>query len=129
MGKHSLQRIKERYNLNLTYTDEYNIIGLLKQGRCIFLEEKGKEFNQRFAYVEYRNLPLKVLYARMKNGAIQLITTYPLDVDEFNEVKQKEFESSIQKCMSFLKTNGYVIYKKHQHITNAKRAKNVNNKK
>ena len=111
MGKHSIQRVKERYNLNLTYSDENNITSLIKKGNCIFLQQTGKAENQKFAYVEYKNLPLKVLYTR-KNKGITIITTYPLDVDEYNQVKEEEFNSKIQHCIAFLKTNGYIVYKR-----------------
>ena len=113
MSKHSLERIKQRYNLELTCADENNIISLLKQGKGIPLDIETGEPKKKFAYVVYKNLPLKVLYEKSnKKGIKNIITTYPLDVDEYNEVQQRDFEFMLDSSIKFLKKNGYIVYKR-----------------
>ena len=119
MTKHSKERAKERYNLELTNNDEQNIIELIKQNKGIYLGQSTNDKHMHFAYVHYKHIPIKVLYLKTKSGVKQIITIYPFDVDEYNAMveqqkKQKEetFEQDIQFAINFLKTNGYIVYKK-----------------
>lgn len=114
MGKHSLERIQQRYNLELTYADETNLISLIKQGKGIPLDIDSGDPKKKFAYVVYKNLPLKILYEKSNKGVKHIITTYPLDVDEYNEVQQRDFDFMIDSSIKFLKKNGYIIYKRER---------------
>ena len=78
MSKHSRERASQRYNLNLSYADEKNIIEQLKQGKGIPLNIDSGEKNKKFAYVVFNNIPLKVLYERSNaKGIKNIITIYP----------------------------------------------------
>lgn len=113
MGKHSLERIQERYNLDLGYSDEANIISLLKQGKGIPLDIDTGDKKKKFAYVLYKNIPLKVLYEKSCGKGIKsIITTYPLDVDEYNEVHKQSFDTLIDAAIKFLKKSGYIVYRR-----------------
>ena len=114
MGKHSISRVKERYNMELSYRDEKNIINLIKNGRSLHLNLPTKNENTSFAYVLYRNIPLKVLYSEFENtGKVKgIVTTYPLDVDEYNELTGCELEDKIEMAKKFLEANKYICYKR-----------------
>lgn len=116
MSKHSRKRTSERYNIDLTKKDEQNIINLLKENKFTYLYKSEKEEKRHFGYVIYKNIPIKILYERSNKGGIKaIITVYPFDVDEYNEMlnQQKEqFLSRIDMAIKFLKKNNYVIYKK-----------------
>ena len=115
MGKHAQERTKQRYNIDLTYSDEKNILYKLKTGKGIPLDTECDEGLQ-FAYVVHRNVPLKVLYSLTENMKVpyKIVTVYPFDVDEYNGVFENDCKSAINKAVAFLKTNGYVVYKKGQ---------------
>ena len=51
-------------------------------------------------------------YYDKNKGVKSIITTYPLDVDEYNEVQQKDFEFMLDSSIKFLKKNGYIVYKR-----------------
>lgn len=113
MSKHSKDRIRERYNLELSYADEKNILRLLNKGQGMALDVESKDPNKKFAYVLYKHIPLKVLYEEgEKNEAVNIITSYPFDADEYNEVAHSIFKAHIRAAMGYLRKNGYIVYKK-----------------
>lgn len=113
MTKHSRERALERYNIELSKTDETLILEKIKSNLHIPIDQPTKEENMRFAYVIYNNIPLKVLYLRsQKKGAKQIITVYPFDVDEYNSLMKKDFESKIEGAIKFLQKNKYIVYKR-----------------
>ena len=115
MSKHSRERASQRYNIELSYADEKNIIEALKQGRGIPLDIDSGEKNKKFAYVVYKNIPLKVLYERSNaKGIKNIITIYPFDTEEYNEVQRQIFDGHIGMAIKFLKANGYIVYKRGQ---------------
>lgn len=81
MGKHAIDRARQRYNIDLTYDDEAKIIELIKNGNMILLGTSDRDYSILFAYVIYKHIPLKILYKGKK-----IITIYPFDVDEYNEI-------------------------------------------
>ena len=85
MGKHAINRARQRYNLDLNYKDEENILDLIKNGNMIPLGVSDRDCSMLFAYVIYKHIPLKVLYKGKK-----IITIYPFDVDEFNAIIDKK---------------------------------------
>ena len=103
----------ERYNLELTYSDENRIMKLLNEGKGIYLNLESQEPNRKFAYVLYKNIPLKVLFEEDENKrAVAIITTYPFNADEYNEVIALEFRSRLDRAKAFLRKNNYVVFKK-----------------
>lgn len=114
MGKHSISRVKERYNMNLSYKDEHNILTMIKNGRALHLNLPTEDENMHFVYVLYKNIPLKILYVEHEDtGKVKgIVTVYPLDVDEYNEVTSEDLEDRIQMAKEFLQENKYVVYKR-----------------
>lgn len=113
MSKHSKERIQERYNLELTYSDENNILKIVNKGQAILLSKESNNPNRKFGYVLYKNIPIKILYeVDESDRAVSIITSYPFDADEYNEVIDSIFKSHIHTAMKFLQKNGYVVFKK-----------------
>lgn len=114
MGKHSIERVRQRYNMELSYRDEMNIKNMIKNGRVFPLEQRPDNENMYFAYALYKNIPLKILYSTWEDtGKVRgIVTTYPFDVDEYNELTGKEIEDHIMIAKKFLEANGYEVTKK-----------------
>lgn len=89
MGIHAKERLQQRYNMDITKKDEYAILDLVNKGEFIPLDLDAHEKDRRFAYVKYKNIPIKILYAFNRKGiALNIVTVFPLDVDEYNEVNK-----------------------------------------
>ena len=89
MGTHARQRLQQRYNIELNRKDEHAILDLVNKGEFIPLDLDAHEKDRRFAYVKYKNIPIKILYAFSRKGiALNIVTVFPLDVDEYNEVSK-----------------------------------------
>lgn len=115
MSIHSRSRASERYNLNLTQEDEDKILELIKRNKCIFLEKSKKNDKMNFCYVNYNNIPLKILYLKSHNrGVKSIVTIYPFNTDEYNEVVEKDLQNRIEKSIGFLKKYGYIVYKRKE---------------
>lgn len=114
MGKHAIERTKQRYNMDLSYKDEKSIMTLIKNGRSIPLDLPTDNDNVHFAYVVYNNIPIKVLYSEWEDtGKIRsIVTAYPLDVDEYNRVTRESLDDRIRMAKEFLQANKYVVYKR-----------------
>ena len=113
MSKHSKDRTMERYNLELSYSDEKKIIRLLNEGKGTYLNMETDDPTRKFVYLLYKNIPLKLLYAEDLNGKVtEIVTAYPFDVEEYNEVSAHEFNSYIKEAVKFLRKNGYIVFKK-----------------
>lgn len=114
MSKHSQERIEQRYNLTLTKSDERLILSYINSGKYLSVPIQTDEpAKKRFAYVKFRHIPIKVLYANStNNNAHAIITAYPLDVDEYNELNELRVKKDIENCIKFLKLNGYIVYKR-----------------
>jgi len=103
----------ERYNLELSYSDEKKIIRLLNEGKGTYLNMETDDPTRKFVYLLYKNIPLKLLYAEDLNGKVtEIVTAYPFDVEEYNEVSAHEFNSYIKEAVKFLRKNGYIVFKK-----------------
>ena len=114
MGRHAQSRTQERYNMSLSFRDEKNIINIIKNGRALHLDLPTKSEGTHFAYVLYKNIPLKVLYSEFEDtGKVRgIVTTYPLDVDEYNELTGCDLVDKIELAKQFLQANKYVVYRK-----------------
>ena len=89
MGTHARQRLQQRYNIELNRKDEHAILDLVNKGEFIPLDLDAHEKDRRFAYVKYKHIPIKILYAFSSKGfATNIVTVFPLDVDEYNEVSK-----------------------------------------
>lgn len=113
MTQHAQERALERYNINLSKRDEYAIIEQIRNNAHTPLNLPTTGNNRKFAYVVYKNIPLKVLYERANKGGVkQIITVYPFDAEEYNKVMQLQFDSKIDLAIQFLKKNKYIVYKR-----------------
>ena len=113
MGKHAQERTKQRHNIDLSFSDERNILYKLRTGKGLPLNTECEE-GLEFAYVVHRNIPLKVLYCLSEDRKVpyKIITVYPFNVDEYNEVNENDCKNSILRAIEFLKENGYIVYKR-----------------
>ena len=91
---HPQERALQRYNKELRFIDLKNITELIRlnQHMIVGLAPKGK--GRIFCYVTYNNIPYKVLYERQETQ-IKVITIYPFDVDEYNELLEKQKEGGM----------------------------------
>lgn len=113
MSGHSRERACERYNLELTKGDERAVLGYINAGQCIQLALRSKKENTAICYVKFKKIPMKVVYLMdLKQKAYQIITILPFDADEFNRVVQEEMEKDIENNIKFLKSKGYIVYKR-----------------
>lgn len=67
--KHAIQRAKERYNLDLSYTDIYALIKQIQEGSAKYL---GQSYPGSYWLVHFRGKPLKVVY----HGIDKRISTF-----------------------------------------------------
>ena len=114
MGKHSKERIYERYNLDLSEGNEKQILSNINYGNFLpVYQETTDPKHLKFAYIKFNKIPIKVLYrCSNKGNATNIITAYPLDVEEYNELMIDRMNKEIEFSIKFLKSNGYVVYKR-----------------
>ena len=112
MGNHAKDRAIERYNINLSHRATSIILDKIRNNDMIPLGTSEKDKTMKFAYVVYKNIPLKVLYKRSIKQVQNIITIYPFDCEEYNEVVQDDFQSKIDLAVALLKANGYIVYKR-----------------
>ena len=87
MGTHARERLQQRYNVELTRKEEKGIINLINKGEFIPLDTDTHAKDRKFAYVKFKNIPIKVLYAFSKKGNVtNIVTVFPLDVEEYNNL-------------------------------------------
>ena len=121
MGKHALERTQQRYNMELSYNDEENIKAMIRNGRAIHIDEPTNDEDKHFAYVIYKNIPIKVLYVNweLTSKLKSIVTVYPLDVDEYNKAVEESFKDRIELTKLFLESNKYTVSKKDNKNTDA----------
>lgn len=114
MGKHSKERIYERYNLELSEGDERQILSNINYGNFLpIYQETSDTKHLKFAYIKFNKIPIKVLYrCSNKGNATNIITAYPLDVEEYNKLMADRTKKEIESSIKFLKLNGYIVYKR-----------------
>ena len=120
MSKHAQERSQERYNIELTFEDEKTILGQINHNQYFPIYENTNAKDRLVCYVRFKHIPLKVVYVINKNNyATAIVTILPLNVEEYNEVmtkflatQNKKFDTDIDYCIKFLKSNGYVVYKR-----------------
>lgn len=115
MSKHARERALERYNSELTKFDIHQMINAIKNQEHIPLGCSQDDKNKKFCYVKYNHIPYKVLYYNKANGTasqIQIITVYPFDPDEYNEVMEIRQQKKLEAAITLLKSHGYIVYKR-----------------
>lgn len=106
MNKHFKERARQRYNTNLDDKDIKQIINRIKNEDYLYAGRSENDPTKFFGYVKHKNLPFKVLF---KNGLTpKLITIYPIDVDEYNNLNENH---KIKKAINYLIGKGYIISK------------------
>ena len=115
MTGHALDRIEERYNVVLNYKDLEAIIKQIQRGETLYVSER-ESITRCFHYVKYNHIPYKVLYQKPhKRVRAKIVTVYPFDVDEYNELlkihEQEKELKIIKRFTEYLNTKGYVVYK------------------
>lgn len=105
---HAQERGLSRYAKELEMYDIRKIQEKIANKDYLFIGPSEKNEERFFAYVEYKNIPYKVLYANYERGP-RVITMYPFDVDEYNKLQE---ERQIEEAVNLLVSKGYVVYKR-----------------
>ena len=116
MTKHAKERALERYNQKLTDDDLKSFIKQIKDQEHIPMGCSETNKNMKFCYVKLNHIPYKILYHNRGKGSaskIQIITVYPLDVDEYNACLDAKKQQRIDKAIKLLKSEGYIVYKRN----------------
>lgn len=82
MSIHALDRIFQRYNKDLTWTDIRNIVKAIKTEKCVYLDAANNDC--MIVLVNYEHIPLKLVYSATKDHKGAIVTALPLDIDEWN---------------------------------------------
>lgn len=108
---HAQERALQRYNKELTDKDLENIGNEIMGNRHTYLYDSKDSKSKKFCFVKYNHIPYKVLYT-IKKKKCKIITIYPFNVDEYNEIQEQKEQERIERCINFLKTKGYIVYKR-----------------
>ena len=109
-----MQRIKERYNLELEDKDKKYIIGQVNSGNCLTVTKENSK-KVIHAYVKIKKIPIRAICAVNNKGvAIEVITALPFNVEEYNQLLAEQEQKDIENCIKYLKTNGYIVYKRNK---------------
>lgn len=96
---HPQERALQRYNKELELSDIINIAKIIHRGEHMIIGPAAKGPGRMFCYVTYNNIPYKTLYDRVddkEDNRVRIITIYPFDADEYNELlQQKEYGGGI----------------------------------
>lgn len=115
MTKHAKDRAFERYNQNLTDNDLKEFVKQIINQEHIPIGRSETNKNMKFCYVKLNHIPYKILYHNRGRGtasSIQIITVYPLDVDEYNACLDIKKQQKINSSIKLLKSEGYIVYKR-----------------
>jgi len=82
MSIHALERIFQRYNKDLTWTDIRNIIRAIKNEKCVYLDAANNDCI--VVLINYEHIPLKLIYSATKDHKGAIVTALPLDIEEWN---------------------------------------------
>ena len=80
MTQHAIDRIKERYNKELTFSDINKIVVGIKKERYVYLEKKILN-ERKTVLIKFENIPMKLVIDNKNN----IITALPIDIDEANK--------------------------------------------
>ena len=107
---HAQERALQRYNKDLTMLDMNNIIKIIQNNQHTPLGCRKEDKNKKFCYLKYNHIQYKILY-KINKKKCRIITIYPFDVDEYNNIEEQKKLERIQKAISFLEKEGYTICK------------------
>ena len=110
MTLHAQDRALQRYNKELTEKDMICIQKAIMNNQHTPLYSSKDDKNKKFCYLKHDHIPYKILYTIRKKQC-RIITIYPFDVDEYNNMLEEKEKEKIEKSIAFLKSKGYVIYK------------------
>ena len=82
MSIHALERIFQRYNKNLTWTDIRLIVKAIKEEQCVFVDAANNDCI--IVLINYEHIPLKLVYSATIDHKGAIVTALPLDIDEWN---------------------------------------------
>lgn len=82
MSIHALERIFQRYNKDLTWTDIRNIVKAIKEDKCVFIDAANNDCI--IVLIDYEHIPLKLVYSATRDHKGAIVTALPLDIDEWN---------------------------------------------
>ena len=108
---HAQDRALERYGKELSTYDILSIQHAISSGQSTFLYNSEQKKKRRFCFVKLNHIPYKVLYEKTKRN-IKIITIYPFDVEEYNNILEQKLLEREQKYVQFLKSRGYIVYKR-----------------
>lgn len=95
MTLHALQRLRERYNLNLCWSDIALIIGAIKSNYGIVVNEENHYIT---LWLLYGHCPIKLVY---ESKAKKIITALPFDIDEYNKLPKLNNVLSLKEKYNF----------------------------
>lgn len=106
---HAQERASQRYNKDLTEKDMNNIRQYIKNNQHTPLGCANTK-NKKFCYVKYNHIPYKILY-KITHKHVKLITIYPFDFEEYNNIEKEKHQLKIRKAIELLESEGYTISK------------------
>lgn len=107
---HAQERAQQRYNKELTEKDMMNIQKSIIANQHTPLYSAPDDAKKKFCYLVYNHIPYKILY-KMQKKQCRLITIYPFDVDEYNDIQEQKRKQKIEKAIEFLTREGYTVCK------------------
>jgi hypothetical protein len=91
MSIHALERIFQRYNKSLTWTDIRNIVKAIKEEKCVFVDAANNDCI--IVLINYEHIPLKLVYSATIDHKGAIVTALPLDIDEWNKMRRAHAET------------------------------------
>ena len=88
----------------------YSYLTNMNYNAGIYIRLSQEDKNKKFCYLKYNHIPYKILY-KINKKKCRIITIYPFDVDEYNNIEEQKKLERIQKAISFLEKEGYTICK------------------
>lgn len=105
---HAQERAMQRYNKELTDTDLESIKKAIRNNQHTFLYNAKDDDTKKFCYLKYKHIPYKILY-KISKKKCRIITIYPLDIDEYNNIEDEKKQKKIQSAINLLEQNGYKV--------------------
>ena len=117
MTVHAHDRAGQRYNQDIPIVVLSCMAYEIKKGHSLFIDQVDKFLSRH--YVQYKNIPYKVLYSekyRNRDGSYKskpsIVTVLPFDVDEYNLLTENYQKNRINDNINELKNLGYSIVNK-----------------
>lgn len=111
-NQHFEERCVERYNIELSEGNIKMLVNTIKRGDYLYIRQSKEDKHRHFAYVVMNHIPIKVLYYKSNKRTIRIITAYPFDPDEYNSLLETKKQNKINKAITLLKEEGYIVYRR-----------------